>query len=409
MFFIYTNKNHHLNDNIHIQNEISVFLSHTSEQNQAFDKLIEIICKIDGVDSGGLYLVDPYNDSLHLVAHFGLSEDFISKVLYFLADSYNAKIVNKGEILYTNNISDNRFLNEYIKSTAVIPIHHNNKSIACLNLASHLYDTIPIKTRELLESIALNLGGAIARIRSEQALKDMQTELKIANDTKDKFFSIIAHDLRGPIGNLMQISEMIFDNVKENGKIPKNLISSQKNISKNTFFLLENLLNWARCNNHQIDFDPIKININEIIDYNIENVKYQAETKKVSIIKNYTENFECYGDENMIDLIIRNILSNAIKFNSIKGRVDIDMYCKDSMIYIKISDKGIGISKENIEKIISNNTSFTTYGTSNEKGSGLGLELCKYFIKINGGTFEIESKLKKGSSFTFSFKKFIDF
>ena len=409
MFFIYTNKNHHLNDNIHIQNEISVFLSHTSEQNQAFDKLIEIICKIDGVDSGGLYLVDPDDDSLHLVAHFGFSEDFIDNVSHFLADSHNAKVVNRGESLYTNNISDGKFLNEYIRSTAVIPIHHNNKSIACLNLASHLYDTIPIKTRELLESIALNLGGAIARIRSEQALKDMQTELKIANDTKDKFFSIIAHDLRGPIGNLMQISEMIFDNVKENGKIPKNLISSQKNISKNTFFLLENLLNWARCNNHQIDFDPIKININEIIDYNIENVKYQAETKKVSIIKNYTENFECYGDENMIDLIIRNILSNAIKFNSIKGRVDIDMYCKDSMIYIKISDKGIGISKENIEKIISNNTSFTTYGTSNEKGSGLGLELCKYFIKINGGTFEIESKLKKGSSFTFSLKKFIDF
>ncbi len=515
---------------IHIQHEISVLLSHTSEQDQPFDKLLELICLkpnrnvpiLECIDSGGLYLVDPKDGSLNLVAHVGFSEEFINAILYYSSDSINANIVNEGKPIYGDNIAG---VSNGIKSTAIIPLHYKNKAIACLNLASHTQDIIPEDTREVLESIALDIGGAIARIRSEQDLREIKQnfltffntiedflfiintegniietnnwvkskleysenelknmpvtqihplnkkeevlsiisdmlngdieycfipllskngklipvetkvvkgiwdnkdalfgisrditkrkeaennlqlalkQLEIANETKDKFFSIIAHDLRNPISNLMQISEII----SKNKKIDNTLIDAQKKLSKNTYHLLDNLLNWARYNKNQIEYNPEIINIKEIINENIEKYDYEVHKKNISIKLNYDEkDINCLADKNMIDLIIRNLLSNAIKFNNNNGQIKIDIVNNDFSIIIKISDTGIGIPIENIERIFSENEFFTTYGTSNEKGNGLGLKLCKYFIEINKGKLTIESEINKGSSLSFSLPK----
>ena len=515
-----------------IEHKINIFLSHTSDQNIAFDELIKMICQIDGVDSGGLYLVNP-DESLQLVAHFGLSDQFISRVSFYTPESINSIIVNNGKSIYDSNINSKDTDIENIKSTVIIPILYKNKSIACLNLASHKYNTIPVNIRENLESIALNLGGAISRIKSEENLKisqfnfltlfntiedflfildekgncietnnsvktklgyteeelinkpvtdfhpiekrqeaieiimkmldgrldscpiplmckngktipvetkvtkgiwnnknalfgisrditkrkkaedDLQDslkkqtilteELKIANSAKNTLFSIISHDLRSPIGNLMQMSEMISENIDNDYDIVylKTLVDMQKTTSKNTFFLLENLLNWSKYNSEKIEYHPEILNLNNIIEKNIENIKYQLNTKNISVLFDCL-NINCFADKNMVELIIRNILSNAVKFTYQDGQIIIDLFYKDSMVIIKITDTGIGISKENIKKILSDNQTFISYGTSNEKGTGLGLKLCEKFIEINQGELFIESVLKKGTSISFS-------
>lgn len=171
---------------IHIQHEISLLLSHAFENNEIFDQILEKICEIEGIDSGGLYL---YNDdeTLSLISHIGLKKEFIDKVSFYQKNSINSEIVTNGKPIY-NQISKNLF-SENIKSSAIIPIHHNNKPIACLNLSSHTCDEIPSNVKITIESIALNLGGAIARIKSEKLLKESeQNFISLFNSIEDLIF-----------------------------------------------------------------------------------------------------------------------------------------------------------------------------------------------------------------------------
>ncbi len=232
--------------------------------------------------------------------------------------------------------------------------------------------------------------------------KRIEEDLRNLNATKDKFFSIIAHDLRGPIGSMMQISEMISDEDGLDKETLSMFLYSQKTLSKSTFQLLENLLNWAMYNSERINFNPKIIDLNTTIDDNIESIKYCANQKGVTIITDYSDVFKAYADEDMVKLIIRNLLSNALKFTSKEGFIRIELEKKVDYIEIKIIDTGKGISEENIEKIMSDNEFYSTKGTANEKGTGLGLKLCKSFIAQNKGEFKIDSKLNIGTSISFT-------
>ena len=232
--------------------------------------------------------------------------------------------------------------------------------------------------------------------------KKIENKLRIANATKDKMLSIIGHDLRGSVGNMMQISELISDNDDLDEDTRYELIESQKILSKSTFELLENLLNWARSNSEKIDYHPQLININNIINDSIEGIQFQANKKNINITTCFPEQINISADENMIKLIIRNLLSNSVKFTPQNGSIHIDLIVDPDFIGIKIEDTGVGISKDNIDKILSDDLYISTYGTENEKGTGLGLKLCKSFIAIHNGTFTIESEINKGSIFTFT-------
>lgn len=236
--------------------------------------------------------------------------------------------------------------------------------------------------------------------------KRIEENLRNLNATKDKFFSIIAHDLRGPIGSMMQISEMISDKDGLDNETLSKFLNSQKELSKSTFQLLENLLNWAMFNREQIQYNPKIFELGSIVDENILNIKYRAQQKGISIITDYSHTYNVYADEDMVKLIIRNLLSNALKFTGKNGFIHIEFEQKDKYLEVKIIDTGIGISEENIEKIISDNEFYSTYGTANEKGTGLGLKLCKNFIVQNKGELKIESKINVGTTFSFTLPVF---
>lgn len=241
-------------------------------------------------------------------------------------------------------------------------------------------------------------GNPIRAIGTHSDANELITlteELKKANATRDKFFSIIAHDLRGPIGNLMQISEYISVKGRVNEKTLYEFLDSQKDLSKRTYNLLENLLHWASYNSSKIKLLRVAFDVNEIIEKCIEDFRYQSVIKNISIETPCRESALVFADINMTKFVIRNILSNALKFTPEKGIITIDVNKSFSeFTTVAVSDTGSGIHPENIKKIFSESQFYSTPGTNSEKGSGLGLKLCKNFVRLNGGEFKIDNKNK---------------
>ena len=232
--------------------------------------------------------------------------------------------------------------------------------------------------------------------------KKTEETLSNLNATKDKLFSIIAHDLRNPIGTMMHISEMLSGMENFDETTFKMFINSNKELSQNTYHLLENLLNWAMYNRNHIQYNPRMINLNSIVNENIDNIKFRTGQKNIYIVFDNQENHFAYADEEMIRLVIRNLLSNAVKFTSPEGGITIGINNGKENVEISITNPGTGISEENIEKILSETDFYSTPGTSNEKGSGLGLKLCRSFIDLNHGQFLIKSTPGKETTFSFT-------
>lgn len=223
--------------------------------------------------------------------------------------------------------------------------------------------------------------------------------------SKDNFFSIIAHDLKGPLGGLQQIGELLWLNDITDKKREKLTQSLYQN-SKNTFNLLDNLLKWANTNAGLITYKPYKLNLYKIVHNNINLFNSQVKLKNIDLSCNFEQDLFIYADYDMVDTIIRNLISNAIKFTNTNGKIEIVLKKIDASqntCTIAIVDNGVGINKETLLKFFENNTTVSTFGTNNEKGTGLGLKLCKEFLTINKGKINIKSDLNKGTSVFISF------
>ena len=234
--------------------------------------------------------------------------------------------------------------------------------------------------------------------------KDHQ-KLSEINKSKDNFFSIIAHDLRGPLGGLQQIGELLWLNDISDEKRERLTKSLYQN-SKHTFNLLDNLLKWANTNAGLITYKPEQLNLREIVLNNIRLFNSQIRLKNIKLSCNFEQDLVVYADQNMVDTIIRNLISNAIKFTPMEEKIEIVLDHIDhinNICTIVIIDNGVGIDKETQLRIFEMNTMVSTFGTNNEKGTGLGLKLCKEFLTINKGTLKIKSNIKKGTSVYISF------
>lgn len=231
--------------------------------------------------------------------------------------------------------------------------------------------------------------------------KRTEDALRVASATKDKFFSIIAHDLRGPIGTMMQISELLSEKSFVDEKTWDSFIESQKVLSKNTYRLLENLLNWARYNSNQIIPQPKQLDLGALLNEGVSDSRPVAAKKGIQLVADIGP-CEAFADEEMIKLVVRNLLSNALKFTPQGGRISVKLSSEANRVTVKVSNTGSGITRENIAEILSEDKFYTTYGTEREKGTGLGLKLCKNFIGANNGAFHIESVADRETSFSFT-------
>ncbi len=235
-----------------------------------------------------------------------------------------------------------------------------------------------------------------------QKLKSSELALSETNKVKDKFFSIIAHDLRGPIGNLSSFLHMLLKysesfTKEEIKKFATDMLLSVENVST----LLGNLLEWSRSQMKAVEPAPKLFNPSEIIYRNIELLKNRAALKKIEIKESLDQMPEVFADENMFDVIFRNLLSNAIKFSFEDTLIHISSGLKGKEAFFEIQDKGIGISPSEIDLLFRPTTHFSKVGTMEEKGTGLGLLLCKEFLDKLNGRIEVASNPGKGSIFRY--------
>jgi len=237
----------------------------------------------------------------------------------------------------------------------------------------------------------------------KQEIETKNVQLDKLNHVKDKFFSIISHDLKSPFQSLSGILELMSINALSDKEI-KTLFKELKIKFDGTNDLLENLLNWAKMQMKETSFKPEKLKLEEAINDELKSIK-NYKVKEIELENKVTSLGNVYADINMLRLVIRNLVNNAIKFTKQKGRIEILSEDLGDQVCVSIKDNGVGISSENKNKIFSGENSFTTLGTDLEKGTGLGLSLCKEFIELNGGKIWVESEEGKGSTFKFTLQK----
>lgn len=235
-------------------------------------------------------------------------------------------------------------------------------------------------------------------------LEESNSKLQITNATKDKFFSIIAHDLRSPFNAILGLSDLIKDEAENSQDIDliRNYNHMVNESAHSLFSLLENLLQWARSQQGQMEFSPSQFDLHEIIACNLKIFSSKTADKSVELRSEVPKNSLVFADYNMVDSLVRNLISNALKYTLKGGSILISSKIENNQLYLSVKDSGIGISKENQKKLFRLDSNYSTMGTKNENGSGLGLILCKEFIDKNGGKIWVESEKDKGSKFIFS-------
>ncbi len=243
-----------------------------------------------------------------------------------------------------------------------------------------------------------------SQLKKKNALINKQNqELTNSNSTKDKLFSIIAHDLKNPIYSIktmLEYADNNFDELTRDELLDS--ISLMKNNAAGVSYLLENLLTWSRSQRGTIEYNPIPLQVSFLIQNNISVVSLQAEKKNIKIINELSEDFEIFADVNTLTTVIRNILSNAVKFTPHKGKIAVNAEKKEDYALFSISDTGIGISDNQLENLFSSSSTNIQSGTDDESGTGLGLMICKEFIELNQGKIWAESKLGFGTQFYFT-------
>ncbi|MCX7874842.1 MAG: tetratricopeptide repeat-containing sensor histidine kinase [Melioribacteraceae bacterium] len=233
--------------------------------------------------------------------------------------------------------------------------------------------------------------------------KKTSEKLKELNATKDKFFSIIAHDLKNPITSQFGLTSILIEEFHKMTDAEKlEIIKSIDTASKQTYKLLENLLYWARTQTGKLEFNPKKFDINDIIIDTISLLNESAKSKKIKIEYEEKPQNEVFADEEMIKTVLRNLLSNAVKFTNDFGVIKISLNEKSNNQIISISDDGIGIEQNILDKLFKVDSIFSGRGTRGETGTGLGLILCKEFVERNKGKIWVESLIGKGTTFSFS-------
>jgi PAS domain S-box-containing protein len=297
------------------------------------------------------------------------------------------EISNKKKAIIYNSKSLDKDNNYIWSQSTMSPVLDEKEEI----LKIILIDTDISKLKEAEDKINKN----------KEEIEFQRDELKKLNATKDKFFSIIAHDLKNPFHSIIGFSDLLFrnyDSIEENKKLE--FIRLIKDSSTSAYSLLENLLDWARTQTHKIKYNPEMINLISIIDENFQMAHASLQNKNIKFVKPDKEEIKVFADYNMVNTIIRNLLSNAIKFTADEGTITIAATPTDKMIELSVADTGIGMSNEDMEKLFKLDEFHSTDGTSGESGTGLGLIISREFALKHESELKVQSEKDKGTRFS---------
>ena len=283
-------------------------------------------------------------------------------------------------------------------------LHNPEDIVKGFKLGASDYVSKPFNHEELITRVSHHIYLAAA----QRTIMQQRDELQATVDARDKMYSVIAHDLRSPIGTLKMVFNMLSINLTQQqiGEDNMEMITMGNNITESTFMLLDNLLKWAKNRLNKQHVYKQQTDINSIIDSTAEMYVPMAAQKGVKIIlENLDKELVGLVDIDMLKTIIRNLISNAMKFSFEGGTITLSSRSEGDFVTVSVKDTGKGIKKEDQDKLLKQDSHFTTYGTKNEKGSGLGLMLCKDFVELHGGKLWFESEGEgKGTTFLFSMK-----
>jgi len=242
-----------------------------------------------------------------------------------------------------------------------------------------------------------------ALVEQKKEIEQQKADLQQLNATKDKFFSILAHDIKGPLNSLTAFLNIMTNHLDEMSQDDIKFMSSNLNKSvKNLYSLLENVLSWSRSQMGVLEYKYQAIDIQELVEQSLQLLAVSAQNKGINLINNTQKDLLAWADSNSIQTVLRNLISNAIKFTSTDGNITINSWATEKEVVVSVCDTGVGMSQEAMEKIFRVDARYTTKGTANEVGTGLGLVLVKEFIEKNNGSLKVESQEGKGSTFTFT-------
>ncbi len=265
------------------------------------------------------------------------------------------------------------------------------------------YVSKPFNHDELITRVAHHIQLAAAH----RMIMQQRDELQETIEARDKMYSVIAHDLRSPIGTLKMVFNMLSINLTKEqiGEDDFEMLTMGNDITENTFMLLDNLLKWTKSQTGRMNTVFQQVDISEVVLFASKMSDLVARVKNIEIEYDIPAPIQVACDVDMVKTIMRNLLSNAIKFSNEGGRVVVSVHDTPTHAIVSVRDFGVGMDAQMLEKLQSPRASFTTYGTKNEEGSGLGLQLCRDLTRRNGGEITIESKLGEGSTFSFSIAK----
>jgi signal transduction histidine kinase len=260
--------------------------------------------------------------------------------------------------------------------------------------------------KEILTYVSEQIALAIDKKYREQKIIEYSEELKESNATKDKFFSIIAHDLKSPFNGILGLSRMIweeYDSMDDDEL--RSSLEILKDSTENVYKLIENLLDWSRLQTGRMKFQPSFQNMFMIVEDTRMLLNQIARVKEITIRNKVAHTSLIWGDSNMLHSLMQNLISNAIKFTPNGGIIEIIEEFLGDKIQYTVSDNGVGIEQKDIDKLFRLDISYSTRGTMEEKGTGLGLVLCKEIVNIHGGEIKIKSAVGSGTKIIFTLNK----
>ena len=264
-----------------------------------------------------------------------------------------------------------------------------------------LYDN----NKELIGIVGA-MNDITKRVEYENMLRETRKELEALNDQKNKFFSIIAHDLRSPFTSLLGFSDFLIDDFDELSEAEKKDFLGQINTTiKNVLELVNNLLDWSRIQFNKIEFFQAEIPLHDIIISAFQSLKMSALNKKIELKSDCPDGLKIFADENMIETVIRNLVNNSIKFTGRNGVVEVRAKERKEDVLIEIIDNGVGMKKDIADNLFKLGLKISTAGTADEKGTGLGLLVCKEFVEMHKSTLTVNSELNKGTVISFALPK----
>jgi PAS domain S-box-containing protein len=406
---------------------ISQAVQVTVNLDELYKKIHEILSELISVNNFYIALYDQQTDMISFP--YFIDEDDEQPKPRKLRKGLTEYVIRSGEALLLYADQFNKFAEtgvvELVGTPSSvwlgIPLKVLNNTIGVLVVQDYKEpNTYGENEKEILTFVSGQIASAIYKKKTEDQLINYTNELKSVNDllsesekmlkemnsTKDKFFSIISHDLKGPYQGLLTILDLLISNYDDlTDAEKKEIFNKVLDNSKRTYNLLETLLQWARMQMGKIEFNKNNFNLwaaaSEIIDLLFDS----AFLKKIKIINSVDSKINLYADQNMIHLILRNLIANAIKFSKQGGDIIVSSSENDDYYKISVKDFGVGINQEIMDNLFRIDVQTSTIGTAKEKGTGLGLLLCNDMVNIHNGKIWVESVEGEGSKFTFSIPK----